>query len=167
MSIQNIHGTKTGRVSSKDVNKSNTPKSGKLPSRFQSNEDGELYCPEGCMGLHMGPRTKRSHPYTYDALLVYSTGEERDGSCYSDRLLRWRPVAEVRALMKKHFGDEGDYFDSRSPAAIQSFLRETLNLPELKLTRVEEHCNQSSGFPTWYFAFIRGTETTDSLATEA
>lgn len=166
MSIENlnVHGTTTRRISCTENHKSNTPKSGNLPSRFQVNEEGHVYYEAGICGLHMGPRTKQSHPWSYDPLLAYSTGQDSTGSCCSDRLLRWRPVAEVRAFMQKHFGDEGDYFDRRTPAAIQAFLRDTLNLPELQLTRIEEHCNANSGYPYWHFSFIRGADSTDSIS---
>lgn len=147
-----IEGTRTGRISSRDKHRSSTPKSG----QFATNADGQVYSPDGVCGLHMGPRTKQSNPYTYDPLLVYATGATPDGSAYSDRLLQWRPYPEVRAFMRQHFGNEGDYYDNRSPQAIEAFLRDTLNLPQLQLVRIEEHCCQSSGFPVWYFGFIRG-----------
>lgn len=150
-----VFGTSTGRTSSKELNNSNTPKS---DSRFCTNEEGELYSPAGFCGLHMGPRTKRTHNYSYDPLLVFASGKESNGTVYSDRLTRWYPHAEVRAKMRQHFGDEGDYYDSRSPTAIQAFLQDLLSRPKLQLTRIEEHCCQSSGYPVWQFQYFDETK---------
>ncbi len=138
----NLQGTRTGRISSKTGAKSNRPQSG--------DETGEM--PE-IVGMHLGPRTKFTHPYSYDPLLVYATGKKPTSSLYSDRLSLWYAEDVLRDKMKTHFGETGDYYDRRSPKAIQAFLRDLLQQPELVLTRIEEHCNWSSGYPVWHFAF--------------
>jgi hypothetical protein len=107
-------------------------------------------------GMHLGPRTKADHPYSYDPLLVYATGEQADGSVYSDRFRMWYDSAVLKSAMERHFGKTGDYYYDRSPTAIEAFLRDLLGKPQLKLVRIEEHCNVSNGYPCWFFAYQSG-----------
>lgn len=144
----NVYGTQTGRISSKTPVRSNSPKSADEPAGQELGLQHVVY-----YGAHLGPRTKATHPYSYDPILVFDRGEEATGSAYSDRLLDWYDRDIVRAKMKLHFGEDGDYYSSRSPAAIQAFLRDLKGVPDLVLTRIEEHCNQATGFPVWYFAY--------------
>ena len=156
----NGQGTQTGRISAKKASKSNTPKSD-VPTVVNLDEDGELegYSPRFEMvGCHLGPRSKFTHPYSYDPLLQFRTGIEPTGSVYSDRLRGWYDYALIREKMKVHFGNEGDYYNNRSSQAIQAFLRDLLGKPHLQLTRIEEHCNQASGFPVWFFAYRDDSE---------
>lgn len=50
-----------------------------------------------------------------------------------------------------HFGNESDYWNDRKPSKIEAFLRAYFDDPTLILTRVEEQCNQATGYPVWYF----------------
>lgn len=165
----NLEGTRTGRLSCKTSTKSNRPKGqGKVVAtddngrQLMMDEDigepGTLPPGVEIVGMHLGPRTKWNHPYSYDPILQFSTGEQPDGSCYSDRLMSWYGYDVVRKTMQKHFGEQGDYWNQRKPEAIQGFLRELLSYPELKLTRIEEHCNVATGYPVWFFAYQRGAK---------
>lgn len=107
----------------------------------------------------VGGKTKFTNPYDYDPILQFSARSKlpENGSCYSDRMSQW-DYKKYRDLCEKHFkgknGDPGgDYFDRRTPADIEAFLREYFDKPELTLLRVEEHCNVSNGFPVWFFAW--------------
>lgn len=99
-------------------------------------------------------RTKQSHPYSYDGFVTYRNGknEEATGTIYSDRLLQW-DYAKARNLMMKHFSESGDYWDSRSPEKIQSFLQDWTDERNLKLILVMEYCNVSNGYPVWRFDY--------------
>jgi len=112
-------------------------------------------------------RTKQSHPYSYDPITQFSRPASKDDaedSVYSDRMDEWDP--ELCAKLKnKHFGNTGDYWDQRSPAAIESFLKDYFTAPNLILTKVIEHCNQATGYPVWQFYFVdtnRQTSTEES-----
>lgn len=72
-------------------------------------------------------------------------------SCYSDRLYQLNPL-RFNELCLKHFGDEGQYFDSREIAAIQSFLCDFIGFP-VELVRIVQHTNKSNGYPYWRFDY--------------
>jgi hypothetical protein len=99
-------------------------------------------------------RTKANHPYAYDSFIQERVlpNSEVKGSVYSDRLLDW-DYNLTRSLMKKHFGNDGDYWTNRSAADIQNFLRERLNKPDLEVCYVMECCNQATGYPLWFIAY--------------
>lgn len=169
----NTQGTRTGRITSKGRARGNTPKGAKVVGSL----NGQMLMadiigniaevPPGMeiVGMHLGPRTKWEHPYSYDPILQFTTGEQADGSCYSDRLFGWYGYDVVRAKMQQHFGEQGDYWSQRKPKAVEAFLRDLLGRPGLKLTRIEEHCNVSNGFPCWYFAYQSGAETVERVDT--
>jgi len=97
-------------------------------------------------------RTKRTHPYSYDGFVTWQIDGEPNHSVYSDQLLMW-DYNKHNKLCKKYFGNEGQCWRERSPKKIEAFLRDWFEVPSLKLIRVMEHCNVSSGFPLWSFGF--------------
>lgn len=109
-------------------------------------------------------RTKQSHPYSYDPIVIFATEELKPGEgsgCYSDRLYQWDSKKHDR-LCEKHFGDRSQYWNSRSPKKIEAFLQEYHGIPDLKLVNITEWCNQSSGYPCWSFQYKY-----DTVAAEA
>lgn len=96
-------------------------------------------------------RTKDKYPYSYDGFVTWSIDEEADDTVYSDRLLHWN-YTKCRSLMNKHFKGDGDYYYNRSPEQIEAFLSEYMD-KDIKLVRVMEYCNQSSGYPVWRFDY--------------
>lgn len=120
------------------------------PSDLKSLEDGTV-------------RTKWSHPYSYDPIVQFERRDVPEGvkieSPYTDRMRRWEPEL-FRTLQKKHFDNEGDYWDNRSPQDIEAFLRDYYSSPELVLTKVIEHCNVSNGYPVWQL-FYYGRDTSN------
>lgn len=104
-------------------------------------------------------RSKGEYPYSYDSFVQERCGEnsEINGSVYTDRLLQW-DYKLTRDLMKKHFKDTGidnggDYWGERSAEAIEGFLRERLNKPNLRVILVMECCNHSTGYPLWFIGY--------------
>lgn len=93
-------------------------------------------------------RTKASHPYSYDPITQFRVAGEPTSTIYTDRLLEW-DFARHDELCQKHFGNKGQYWDRRSPAGIQAFLRDWCEKPDLKLIAVIEYCNLATGYPTW------------------
>jgi len=102
-------------------------------------------------------RTKSEHPYSYDGFVTYRNGknEEINGDVYSDSLLQWN-YAKSRELMKKHFGESGDYWNFRGSKNIEKFLSEYFDKPNLKLILIMKYCDMSSGYPVWRFGFNDG-----------
>lgn len=99
-------------------------------------------------------RTRDKHPYSYDAYVQWRGGENHliTEAIYSDRMMQ-RDYNKFRDLCEKHFGDTGQMFGSRKPKKIESFLRDYLEKPALKLIVIQECCNVSSGYPIWVFHF--------------
>lgn len=96
-------------------------------------------------------RTPMTHPYSYEGFVTYRNGKNSEANCtiYSDRLLR-QDYEKARLLMKKHFGESGDYYSNREPQKIEDFLSEFLN-KKVKIIFIMEYCNQSDGYPYWRF----------------
>lgn len=115
------------------------------------------------VGMHLGPKTRFSHPYSYDPILQYSAKGKPDGSLYSDRLSMWYSSELIKKKMLQHFGSDRDDWDRYKPKDIESFLRDVLDRPTLVLTRIEQHCNVSNGYPVWYFGYIEGAKKELSL----
>lgn len=99
-------------------------------------------------------KTKDKYRYSYDGFVTHRMGknEEVNGTVYSDRLYQW-DGAKYDRLCKKHFGDESQYWYSRSPKEIEAFLRDWNDNQNLKLILVMEYCNVSSGYPLWRFDY--------------
>ena len=100
-------------------------------------------------------RPKERHPYNYSSFVTWrKPGTERPGTpaVYSDRLYQWDHEKFDR-LCKKHFGDIAQVFYSRSPEAVEAFLRDYLENPAIELELIMEGCNQATGFPVWVFYY--------------
>lgn len=93
-------------------------------------------------------RTKASHPYSYDPITQFKKRGEATSTIYTDRLLQW-DFSKHDELCLKHFGNKGQYWDNRTPAKIEAFLRDWCDTPGLELIAVTEYCNQATGYPTW------------------
>lgn len=117
--------------------------------------DGEMVISYG-VDEHGNPALKGKHeyPYTYDGFVLHRFGEneEANGTIYSDRLLQW-DYEKHNKLCKKHFGDEGQYWDKRDPKLIEEFLRDWTGKPNLRIIFIMEYCNQATGYPCWRFDY--------------
>jgi hypothetical protein len=100
-------------------------------------------------------RTKQQYPYSYSPFVTWRKpglkGRGEHG-VYSDRLLQW-DFDKHDSLCQKHFGDKAQMWYSRAPAAIEAFLRDYFNKPELELQLVMEGCNVGNGYPVWVFYY--------------
>ncbi len=97
-------------------------------------------------------KTKQSHPYDYDPITLYLVEGEVTNTIYNDRLSQW-DYKKRNLLCKKHFNNEGDYWDNREPNLIEKFLRDWVDDQNLKLISIIEYCNSSNGYPYWRFDF--------------
>ena len=84
--------------------------------------------------------------------MIYKLKQDYSSVLYSDRLFQWDYEKHDR-LCKKHFGNEGQYWNNRSPKSIQAFLRDYTENQELILVGIMEGCNLSSGYPYWVFMY--------------
>jgi len=110
---------------------------------------------------HDPPRTKQRHPYNYDPFTIWGAprpSAECNDTNYTDRLEQ-EDHAKYALLSKKHYRSGGNAYERPFDAQnckghlIEQFLRDWHNDPELKLLRVIEYCNASTGFPTWRLDF--------------
>lgn len=103
------------------------------------------------------PRTKQTHPYSYDSHTTWKSKSEplgdstADLTVWTDHFYREDPVKHD-IMCKKYFGETGHYWSNRKPKLIEQMFSEHFG-KELKLMRIMEHCNQSSGFPLWSLHF--------------
>jgi len=93
-------------------------------------------------------RTPISHPYSYDAYVIWGKKDKKAHAVYTDRLLEWDWGKHDRLCMK-HFGNKGQYWENRDPKDIQAWLRDYNDNQKLILTMVMQCCNVSSGYPIW------------------
>ena len=95
------------------------------------------------------PRTKRTHPYSYDPFTVWGGPSKKcTGSVYTDRMSCWKPDA-YREIGDRIFGKGRWFGEGCNGQKIEQFLQEYNENPRLRLLRVVEYCNASSGYPTW------------------
>lgn len=103
---------------------------------------------------HDPPWSKQSHPYCYDPFTIWGAPRPNkacNGTVYTDRLDQW-DHAKYEQLASKHYrsGYERPFDSYRCKGhLIEAFLRDWFDDPELKLLRVIEYCDASSGYPTW------------------
>lgn len=96
-------------------------------------------------------RTPLTHPYNYDAFVLWDNGHPARNTVYSDRLYQW-DADKHNALCEKHFNSRGQYWNKRDPKTIEAFLCDYLG-ENIELCRVSEYCNPSNGYPCWRFDY--------------
>lgn len=99
-------------------------------------------------------KTQKDYPYSYDAYCIYKSDDwsPNDSGTYSDRLMQW-DLDKFTRCAKKAFGINcGQYFNNKKPEDIEKFLSLYFD-QELKLTGVEQACNQCNGYPYWIFYY--------------
>lgn len=98
-------------------------------------------------------KTKYTHPYNYDSFVVWQGEGKATNSVYTDRLFQW-DWDKHNTLCMKHFGNKGQYWGNRDPEKIESFLRDYMDKPKLKLVKNVEYCNVATGYPCWRLDYI-------------
>lgn len=94
-------------------------------------------------------KTKESHPWSYDPILLYKNSKAViTATVYTDRLYQWSSQKHNQ-LCLKHFGDDSQIWNYRSSEKIESFLRDWFENPTVVLAAVTEYCNVATGYPVW------------------
>lgn len=111
-------------------------------------------------------RPKSEYPYNYSDFCIYNASKETlkkieddqvnyiFNGIYSDRMFSQNPD-RYNSSMLEIFENTSQCFDNKSPMKIEKFLQVFYKDKSLVLTKIIESCNQSSGFPLWYFAFSK------------
>ena len=95
-----------------------------------------------------------SHPYSYDPFMIFFNDKAKKkatGTSYSDNLLH-EDWDKHNLLCKKHFGNEGQYWDKRDPKKIEAFLSDFFDKKVILVANIQ-YVNVSNGFPVWRFDF--------------
>ena len=92
------------------------------------------------------PHTKWSHPYSYDPIILYWSGDKPKASVYTDRMRQWDDAKFTKAYEKNM---QKKRWDNAEPKQIEGFLRDYMKDKGLKLHAVIEYCNASNGYPLW------------------
>jgi hypothetical protein len=101
-------------------------------------------------------KTKEQCPYNYDSFVVWKGDYKKDNydnnhTVYCDRMWQ-QDWDKYNKCCREVWGNEGQYFDNRTPESIEKFLSLYYNRP-IKLTIIMEGCNWSTGYPVWIFFF--------------
>lgn len=102
-------------------------------------------------------RSKHEHPYSYSPHVQWQADDKtlawaklaNDKLCYTDTDKIMTSWTRCNSLMRKHFGNEGQYWTDRDPKAIEAFMRDWTECPDIVLLKVTDYCNASNGYPYW------------------
>lgn len=117
---------------------------------YYHDEDGFL--------RHFPARTKFSHPYSYDPIVLVDTGAKGDASAYSDRMVGWNYEKFYACLGKINNGKGEMAFRWGDRKLVTALMRDYNDDPALEVTRVVEMCNASTGYPVWLVVYKKGPE---------
>lgn len=102
------------------------------------------------------PRSKRGWPYSYDPFTIWgepSQHKDCNTSDYTDRLSEWDHNKYERIAAEVYKVDGEPQFPFREHNCrgdlIEKFLQRYYDNPRIKLLRVVEYCNSSTGFTTY------------------
>lgn len=109
-----------------------------------------------CMDIHGRMRAHKPVPksaHWADLVVTFSIGQTANSHTHSDRL--WEADAEkYNQVSQKLFGDQSQlWWDSRSPAQVEAFLRDYFDKPALVLVEIQKMYNRSNGGPVWGFSY--------------
>ena len=107
---------------------------------------------------HFPARTKYSHPYSYDPIVLIDTGVKGDASAYSDRMVGWNYDKFYACLGKINNGKGEMAFRWGDRKLVTALMRDYNDDPALEVTRVVEMCNASTGYPVWLVVYKKGPE---------
>lgn len=96
------------------------------------------------------PRDKYSHPYSYDPFTIWgSQSDACNGTAWSDRLSHEKKYDAVVARIQSESTEP--LILNTDPKAIEKLLKGIIGHDEIKLLRIVEYCNRSSGYA--YFRY--------------
>lgn len=120
--------------------------------------DEVYYHDDDGMLRHFPARTKSSHPYSYDPIVLIDSGKEGDGSSYSDRMVGWDHDKFYTCLGKLNNGKGEMMFSWGNRKLVTAFMQDYNDDPGLEVTRVVEMCNVSNGYPVWLIVYKKGPD---------
>lgn len=118
---------------------------GAMPPRMSMNIYGDMVA---------APHKPATKPVDWAAPVVtWSNGQSANSHSHSDRL--WEAnIDKYQEVSMKLFGDHSQlWWDSRTPAQIEMFLREYWDNPEIVLCEIQKMYNRSNGGPVWGFSY--------------
>jgi hypothetical protein len=86
-------------------------------------------------------------------VVTFTNGKSANAHAHSDRL--WQADANTyNKVSQELFGDQSQlWWDSRTPAQVERFLRAYLDKPNLVLVEIQKMYNRSNGGPVWGFSY--------------
>lgn len=125
---------------------------------------------------HDPPHTTSSHPYSYDPFTIWGgPSKECNASDWTDRFDEWdyKKAEQLRSEIYWVENDAGEKVPQRPydrhrcrGDLIETFLQKYLDDATIRLLRVVEFCNASSGYPTWRLDY-KTTKLADEKREEA
>lgn len=109
--------------------------------------------PDSDLQRHDPPRSRISHPYSFDPHTIWGKpfpDRRCNATDYTDRLEQW-DYAKYTRLIQKICASGARPFDGYNCRGdlIEQFLREYHDDPTIKLLRVIAECNVATGYPLW------------------
>lgn len=86
-------------------------------------------------------------------VITWTNGQSSNSHSHSDRL--WEAnIDKYQEVSMKLFGDHSQlWWDSRTPAQVEMFLREYWDNPKIVLCEIQKMYNRSNGGPVWGFSY--------------
>ena len=115
--------------------------SGRGDEKYYYDVDGHIH--------HVPPRTKYTHPYSYDAITLFNNGDTATSSVYSDRMAQW-DYEKFRKAMEEQ-GELG--YDWHDGEKVTKMCQTYFDNPTLQVVKVVELCNVATGYPVWHIMY--------------
>jgi hypothetical protein len=98
-------------------------------------------------------KTKWTHPYNYDPIIVYfGSARKGDSAVYSDRLWQGDYNKCEASINSIRSTDPQQRFRNDDPKQVEQFVSLYYN-KQVEVTAIVEGCNASNGYPYWIFYF--------------
>lgn len=95
-------------------------------------------------------RTKMSHPYNYEPIVLLRSEKKGTDNAYTDRMCGWDRDKFYKGLEQK-----GELrFSWGDKTKVNNFLRVYYDDPTIEVVQVVEYCNEATGYPTWFLGWV-------------
>lgn len=101
---------------------------------------------------HIPVRTKWTHPYSYDPIVLINTTVKPTSSAYSDRMQGW-DYTNYEQSSNRAAEKYGRRFEWSDEAIVRDFLRAYYKDGTIEVAKVIEMCNASNGYPLWFLSW--------------